>query len=34
MRKINENLLSAPEFSVEFLTSKEDKLPLYLTILL
>ncbi|CAD8064764.1 unnamed protein product [Paramecium primaurelia] len=34
MRKINENLLSAPEFSVEFLASKEDKLPLYLTILL
>ncbi|CAK73629.1 unnamed protein product (macronuclear) [Paramecium tetraurelia] len=34
MRRINENLLSAPEFSVEFLASKEDKLPLYLTILL
>ncbi|CAD8089686.1 unnamed protein product [Paramecium sonneborni] len=33
MRKLNENLLSAPDFSIEFLNSKEDKLPLYLTIL-
>ncbi|CAD8068773.1 unnamed protein product [Paramecium sonneborni] len=34
MRKINDNLLYAPEFSIEFQSTKEDKLPLYLTILL
>lgn len=33
MRKLNNNILAAPEFGLDFVSGLEDKLPLYLTIL-